>query len=210
MVLFNLLFAGFVVLAVQRSMLREIAKDTFLQHRIGVALLALVVVWSLRAGVSDGLGLHFFMLTSIHLLFGWRIATVLVAVVQVGMIAVGNETWLAFGINGFISGVIPIFVTFYIWRYVDKQEPPNPFVFIFGIAFFGSMLGVVASAAVLSSLYLITGTYDLEKLIAELWAFVPLVALPEGVLNGMLITGFIVFHPELVKLFDEQRYLGKP
>lgn len=208
-VLSNIFFLGFVLLAAGKPLWDELLNNPGLQHRVGVALILLILAWSLRAGVSDGLGLHFFMLTSIHLLFGWRIAIVLVAFVQLAMIALGRDAWLAFGINGLISGIIPIFVTFYIWRYVDRQDPPNPFVFIFGISFFGAMLGVVASALVLSLLYMATGTYELDKLLSEVWAFIPLVALPEGVLNGMVITGFVVFYPEVIKLFDERRYFKK-
>ena len=54
-----------------------------------------------------------------------------------------------------------------------------------------------------------SNTHSLSILIAEYWLFVPLIALPEATLNGILIAGLVVFKPEWVKLFDEQKYYGK-
>ena len=41
-------------------------------------------------------------------------------------------------------------------------------------------------------------------------AVVLLVTFPEGFLNGTLISAFAVFYPDMVKTYDDVRYLGKP
>ena len=82
----------------------------------------------------------------------------------------------------------------------------NPFAFIFGVGFAGAIVSVLASAVFVSVVYLATGTFSFYQLQYELWPFLPLIALPEGIINGMLIAGLVVFKPEWVLLFDEKKY----
>lgn len=205
---FNAFFLFTLVLAVLHVPWTELRRDPSLQHRLGFALLILVVIWSLRAGVSEGLGIHFFLMSSAHLMFGWHFALLMVALVQSGLVLFGVETGWALGINGISSGVIPILVTFYCWKVSERQGVYNPFVFIFGVAFAGAMLSVLMSAVFVSLVFLVSGLYSIAELRYELWAYLPLIALPEGIINGMLIAALIVFKPHWVRLFDERKYYG--
>lgn len=209
----NLIFNGFflmcVVLALTNIEWAALKHNASLQHRIGFTVVGLVLIWSLRAGVSEGLGIHFFLMTSIHLIFGWQYAMVLVALVQFGLVAVGTESLWTLGLNGISSGVIPVLVTFFCWKASERNQHYNPFVFIFGVAFGGAMLAILVSAGFVSALYLLAGVYQVSDLSYELWAYLPLIALPEGIMNGMLIAALIVFKPEWVRLFDERKYYGE-
>lgn len=209
----NLLFNAFFLLTLVLGALHvpwsELKRDTSLQHRIGFAILILVLIWSLRAGVSEGLGIHFFLMSSAHLIFGWQFAILMVALVQTGLVLFGVETVWALGINGISSGVIPILVTFFCWKTSERRGVYNPFVFIFGVAFAGAMLSILASAGFVSVVYLATGLYSVAELRYELWAYLPLIALPEGIMNGMLIAALTVFKPHWVRLFDERKYYGQ-
>ncbi|EAR07512.1 energy-coupling factor ABC transporter permease [Reinekea blandensis] len=208
----NLTLNGFfiltVFLAITHLPWRELKHDASLQHRLGFTILVLVLIWSLRAGVSEGLGIHFFLMTGVHLMFGWSFAILLVALVQCGLIVFGVESVWALGINGISSGVIPILVTFYCWKASERGGVYNPFVFIFGVAFAGAMLAILMSAVFVSVIFLLTGLYDVAQLRYEFWAYLPLIALPEGIINGMLIAAMIVFKPHWVRLFDEKKYYG--
>lgn len=204
--IFDLFFILFVLLAIQHLDWKRLVTDAGLQHRIGFSVVILILIWSLRAGVSEGLGLHFFMVTCFHLMFGWQITTLVVLFVQLGLVAVGTESLVALGMNGITSGVIPIFVTFFAWRYVERQGWFNPFAFIFGAGFGGAIASVLVSTLFISTVFLLTRTYTVAELSYELWAYMPLVALPEGILNGMIVAGLVTFKPEWVSLFDEDKY----
>lgn len=206
-VLLGLIFLLVVFFSCYTLNVSELKKDVDLQHRVGFATVMLVLIWSLRAGVSDGLGLHFYFITCFHLMFGWQTSIVLVCLVQVGMIFIGVESVWAIGANGLTSGVIPILSTYCCWLYVEKKRLFNPFAFIFLVAFGGAIAGVLMSAAFVSIVFLLTGAYDVAQLKNELWLFLPLIALPEGVLNGMVIAGLVVFKPDWVKMFDEKKYM---
>lgn len=204
--IFDGLFIVFTLLAVQHLNWKALLTDHSLQHRVGFSVVALIVIWSMRAGVSEGLGLHFFMVTCFHLMFGWQITILVVLFVQLGLVAFGVESIVALGMNGITSGVIPIFVTFFCWKTVERKQWYNPFAFIFGAGFAGAILSVLVSTFFISIVFLATGTYTVADLSYELWAYMPLVALPEGILNGMIIAGLVTFKPEWVLLFDEEKY----
>ncbi len=205
-VITNLLFAFVVLYALIKIPWKTVNEDSGLQHRVGFSVVLLVAIWSLRAGVSEGLGIHFYMITAFHLIFGWQVSIVLVCLVQLGMVLVGNESWLGLGMNGITSGLIPILVTYSCWRWIDSREVRNPFTFIFGTAFLGAILSVVASVSVLSLIFVVFGIYSWDQITNEYLVFIPLIALPEGILNGMLVASLVIFKPHWVKMYDEKRY----
>ena len=206
---FNLLLILALLLAWWHLDWRGLKTDPGLQHRFGFALVLLVCIWSLRAGVTDGLGIHFFMVTALHLVFGWQLAISAVVLVLLGLVWIGAEVWQGVGINGWVSGLVPILCTYGLWWWQQRIRLFNPFAFIFLVAFLGAALSVVASGLLMTLIYWGSNTHSLSILIAEYWLFVPLIALPEATLNGILISGLVVFKPEWVKLFDEQKYYGK-
>lgn len=205
--LLNLVFLGILFLSLKTYRWRDLASDNGLQHRLGFSAILLIVIWSLRAGLTEGLGIHFYLITCFHLMFGWQLSILLVFLVQIGMIVVGNETWHAFGINSITSGFIPICTTYLFWRFVEYKRYYNPFAFIFFIAFGGGAVAVIASGIFMTAIFLALDIYTFNLIVYEFWAFVPLISLPEGILNGMAIAALIVFKPSWVVMYDEEKYL---
>lgn len=203
---FNLLLGLILLLAWKFFPFQRIKKDTALQHRFGIALVLLVCIWSMRTGVSSGLGIHFFMVTTLHLVFGWQLAITAVFLALLGMVWIGNEAWQGIGINAWVSGVVPILCTYGFWRIQKAYQLYNPFVFIFMVTFLGAIVSVIASGLLMTAIMWLGAAYTLHDIVQQFWIFVPLIALPEAVLNGMFIAGLIVFKPEWVALFDEKRH----
>jgi len=200
------IYAGFMALAISYIDYRALSKDTGLQHRLGIAVVLLTILWSMRAGISDGLELHFFMVSALHLIFGWQLAMLVVFVVLLVLLAFGSATWYSMGLSGLVSGVIPILCTFAFWKLHKAKTPHNPFAFIFLVASLGAVVAVLVSGVFLSVVMLATGDATVFQLKNELWLLMPLMALPEGAINGMLIAALIVYVPDWVKLFEERRY----
>lgn len=208
--LFNVVYLLALGYALRTAPWHQVRADTSLQHRLGFSLVLVVIIWSLRAGVDQGLGIHFFMVTALHLVFGWRLALLVVTLGQLGMVLVGQEAWQGVGLNAVTSGLAPILTTWLVWRWQERNELYNPFVFIFAVAFGGAILSVLVSGLVMTAVFTLGGVYTLTEVKEAFWIFVPLIALPEGVLNGMLIAGLVVFRPEWVALFDEDKYYPEP
>lgn len=188
---------------------RAIIEDARVQHVIGFCTVILMIAWSLRAGISDGLGIHFFLITAVHLLMGWQLAIWVAALAIIGTIVLGLESLEGFGVNMLVSVIVPLLTNYTVWRIHDRSSATHPFSFIFLVAFLGGAVSVLASGAVMSILLWSQGIYSFEQISNEFWVFIPLIAAPEATINGMIISILIFNHPEWVRLFDQDRYLGK-
>ena len=205
---FDIAFVLLLILATGFMDWKELKADKELQHRFGASLVILVLIWSMRAGVSTGLGIHFFLVTTLHLVFGWQIALYSVALAMFGMVWIGCESWQGIGINGFVSGVVPILCTYILWKIQKRSRLNSPFAFVFLVAFLGAIISVIVSGLLMTVIFLGARVYSFDHIVSQFWIYVPLIALPEAVLNGMFITGLIVYKPDWVKLFDQKKYFN--
>lgn len=205
----NILAFAALVLALFFIHWRAIIEDSRVQHVIGFCTIVLMIAWSLRAGISDGLGIHFFLITAVHLLMGWQLAIWVAALAITGTIILGMESPEGFGINMLVSVIVPLLTNYCIWRLHDRSNATHPFSFIFLVAFLGGAVSVITSGLVMTMMLWIQGIYSIEQISNEFWVFMPLIAFPEATINGMIISILIFNHPAWVRLFDQNRYLGK-
>lgn len=195
-------------LAVKHLPTAELSSSRQLQHRVGFALFAMVLLWTLEASLNREVSFHFFLASTLHLVFGWHLAMLIIATTLALLTLFNLHSIWGYGLNLLISGFVPVLVTFCVWRWTERTQKLNPFVFILLIAFGGGVLSVLVSMLVVSLMLLTVTSLSLESIVSDYWAFIPLLALPEGVINGMLIAGLIVFRPEWVRLYDEKKYTG--
>jgi uncharacterized membrane protein len=196
-----------LAVAVWRAPWRRLLEHSELQHVFLGAAVSIALLWSVRAGISPGLGIHFIGMTLLTLMFGWQLALVVSGLALTMVCVLGLDVWEGFGINGLVVGVIPVAVSFGIYRLVERYLPNHLFIYIFVTAFFGAMVAVAMSAVVM--VLLLTGSelYSYSKISYEYLAYLPLIMFPEGVLNGMLATIFVVFKPLWMSTFDDAKYL---
>lgn len=177
-----------------------------MDHVLGAALASLLLLWSLRAGVTPGLGFHFLGVTVLTLMFGWALALLGTVVVGIGMAAFDRLDWAALSATILLVGVLPVVISHGIQRVVTQRLPANPFVYIFLCGFFGAILAAfVAVMAVVVTLVALD-VYAFERIAREYLPFLPLYLFPEGLMNGMLTAVFVGMKPEWLRTFDEDRY----
>ena len=205
----NALAISALILALFFIHWHAIVEDSRIQHIIGFCTIALMIAWSLRAGISDGLGIHFFLITAVHLLMGWQLAIWVAALAIIGTIILGQESPEGFGINMLVSVIVPLLTNYTIWRLHDRSKATHPFSFVFLVAFLGGAISVIASGLVMTLMLWTLGVYSFEQIANEFWVFIPLIAFPEATINGMIISILIFNHPQWVRLFDQNRYFGK-
>lgn len=167
-----------------------------------------IVLWSMRAEAAPGLAFHLLGMTAFTLVFGWALGLVGSAVVLLGATLNGAGGWASFGLNGLVMGALPVTATYGILRWAQRHLPRNPFVYLFVNAFGAGAIGMCASVLVGALLLWWGGAHDGARIAYEFLPYLPLVALPEALLNGMLLSVLIGLRMDWVYTFDADVYLG--
>lgn len=170
------------------------------------AIVALVLLWSMRADVTPGLSLHFLGITALTLIVGWSLALVVGTLAYTGYVLVGMAGWEGLGIGVLVSVLLPATLTqllLYVARYT---LPPNFFIYIFVNAFAAAILSALTVGMVTAGLFWAAGLYSWDQLVHNYIRMMPLLALPEGVVNGMVMTALALVAPHWVLSFDEDFY----
>jgi uncharacterized membrane protein len=104
--------------------------------------------------------------------------------------------------------VVPVLTSYAVLKLTQKYLVDNFFVYIFVVAFFGA--GIAVAASRLSSILLLSlvDAYPDAKLIGESLLYLPLFMFPEAFITGMLISVFVVYRPDWVVTFDDERYIN--
>lgn len=185
--------------------------DNSQMHVWFATIVALSLVWSLRAGAKPGLHLHLLGATAFTLMFGRQLAliglSVVLAAVTFNAGLKGIAGWQAFALNALALIVVPVFVAHLMLRLVEKYLPPNIFVYFFVAAFFGGALAAVSSGAFSGLLFWGAGLYSIDLLMSDYLPFYILLGFAEAWLNGAAITLMVVYFPRWVGSFDDRRYL---
>lgn len=188
---------------------RIIADNRILQHMLFGATVLLMALWSMRAGISPGLGIHFLGMTVMTLVFGWDLAVLAASLVLIGMALIGKESWDGLFVNGVCSVLFPIGATYLIHWFVENRMSKNFFVFLFVGGFIGAGISTAVGGLATSAVLVLDGVYDLNKIYLEYIRYLPLIMFPEGLLNGIFLTGMLVFHPDWVRYFDAKGYIDE-
>ena len=207
----NALFFLVLIAAATQSPVKKLLANTPSQHVYFGAMVALLLLWGVKAGISPGLGFHHLGATIFALMFGWPLAIFgLSAILLLSLLLEHAEVTMqlmAFGINGLLSIVVPVFTSCVILKLSHRYLPDNFFIYIFVAAFFGAGLAVAASRLVSIAVLGLAGVYSDAKLVQESLLMMPLFMFPEAFITGMLISIFVVYKPSWVITFQDERYL---
>jgi uncharacterized membrane protein len=200
------LFVLILVAALRSIDWQALRKDQALQHSFFGAAVVLGFLWQLRAGISPGLAIHIFGLTVITLMLGWGLAVLSGLLALVITVILGKEPPIMYAANGLITVMIPALVTHAIMRWERRRNFRNFFAYIFFCGFFGAGISVAIAGLSMCLLLWTSGTYDFDELVHEYIRYLPLFMLPEGFINGVFVTGLMVFHPDRLTTLDQRRY----
>ena len=184
--------------------------DRALQHRFLGASVLLLLVWQIKVDISIGVAIHFLGITSLTLVFGWPLAMLSVVFAQLGLLYTSGDALSSFALNFLLNGAVPIGVTWCCHRFIESKEPRNPFVFIMGTGFAGCLIGCLAVCVMGVALLWLGGRFEFSQGATDYLAFLPLVLIPEAVINGMFISSLSILHPQWVTAFNDERYFQAP
>ena len=177
------------------------------QHVLLGGLLALLLLWLMTFRVIEDVRIHLLGVTTLTLIVGWRFAVlgataVLFAYLWWERFPMGTAplAWL-------FTVLVPATTTRLLAHLLRRHGLRNLFVYMLGAGFGGGLLSVlVLGALALPTFYLMGQEAWVAGALAN-WMFIVLLMFPEGFINGMLVTAFTVFYPDVVKTFDDAYYL---
>jgi uncharacterized membrane protein len=164
-------------------------------------------LWAMKAESQTGLGLHFLGTTAMVLVFGWRLALVGTAAALVALTALGRYDWASLGVNGLVTVVLPVLLANRLHALVYRVFPKHYFVYVIVSAHFSSMIVIAAAIVTSAALLWAVGAYPLSTLGRDYLVFLPIAMLPEGFLNGAILSMLTAWKPEWVRTFDDRDYI---
>lgn len=204
---FNSLFLFILIFAATRVAFKRFLQNVPNQHVYFGAMVFLFLLWGIRAGVSPGLGFHHLGATMFTLMFGWPLAIFGLSTIMLASVLLQHNELVSIGTNGCLSIVVPVMASQAVLKLSQKYLPDNFFIYIFVAAFFGAGVAVAASRLLSIVLLSLVEAYPDAKLIAESLLYTPLFMFPEMFITGMLISIFVVYKPDWVVTFDDERYI---
>lgn len=171
------------------------------------SIVALTALWSLRAEVLPGLSLHFLGLAAVTLVIGPDLTLISGMAAMVAYAGFGFAGWQDLGLDYLFMVLVPVLVTYGLSRASQRWLPPNFFIYLFIDVFLSAILGTVLVGLLVAGFVIALGLYDTDTVLRGYVSMLPLQALPEGVVNGMVMTAFALLVPQWVISFDDERYI---
>lgn len=201
-VLFGLVVAWNAVGAPWKLLHRNLLEAVYLG-----AVVLMTGLWWMKAESQTGLGLHFLGITAMVLVFGWRLALVGAAAALLVLTTLGRYEWGALGANGLITVVLPVWLANRLHAIVYRFFPKHYFVYLLVAAHFSSMIVIAAVVLASAALLWASGAYPADVLVRDYLVFLPIAMLPEGFINGAVLSMLTAWKPEWVRTFDDRDYI---
>ena len=202
----NLFTLLLLVLILRRAPWRRLQKLDILNVFMGAAV-TLLMMWSIKAGIKPGLNFHMLGGTLLTLMFGPWLALAVLSMVLCAITLLGAAGWASIGANFLLMAALPVLLSYSIFRAADRHLPNHLFVYIFVNGFVGAGLAMVTCGLTAATLLRIVGTYTSSYLGSQYLPFFILMGWSEAMLTGMAITLMVVYRPEWVCTFSDERYL---
>lgn len=171
------------------------------------AVVAVGIVWTLRAGIEPGLNYHLLGMTALCLMFDWQFALIAASLVLLVTTWWGPAGWEAFPLNALVMGALPILFTRLLLYLGQLYLPHNFFIYIFLNAFLAGVLGMLLCGLAAAAILGLAGADSTALAGGEYLLFIPMLMFGEGFLNGMSMTLLVAYKPRWVATFHDRWYL---
>ncbi len=173
---------AFVVLLATfpREFFPKLKSDKPYQHLVFATAVFLFVLWSLQAGVREGLSIHFLGVTTLVLSHGWRIANFIclaptALLVAFGLLSPGDVG--AFAVTSFLlPGLFSYLIFVLTYQYLTRHL----FIYIFVAGFISAALTIVLSMVLTAVWLWLEGRYPWETISHDYLQLSLLVWFPEA------------------------------
>jgi len=202
----HLLLWPVLALAALKAPWFQLRESESLNVLLGVTV-AVLALWTVSARIADGVSFHLLGATLLTLMFGWQFAVLCLCVVLAAVTANGDAGWQALPVNAVLTVLVPVAVSAACHELARRLLPPNFFVYIFSSAFFAAALSMLAAGAASTAVLASADSVQIMAPAGGYFLFFVLLAFPEAFVTGMLMTLFVVYRPQWVSSFSDERYL---
>ena len=171
------------------------------------SVVCVLMLWTLRTEVQDGLYWHVSGMVFMTLMWGWSLALIGGALAVLGLTIAGLNDWGGYAPTLWLAVVLPATLTQIVLGLVRAYLPKHFFVFVFVNAFFCGGLVAVVLAFAAALMMIAGGSMEWARLSNEFLVLVPLMVFPEAFINGGITTMLIGLRPEWVWSFRDEEYI---
>lgn len=176
-------------------------------HVLSGGVLALAVLWSVRAGLPHGIVIHLLGTGGLSLMVGVPFGLLGGAAVAIVASAVHGTPWAAVPTQFLAGVVLPVLTVHAVLRLSQRFLPPNFFVYVFVACFFGAALASLVAGLAGAAAFVAGGAVPADVMLGEYVPYLLFLAFGEGTLTGMALTLAVVYRPQWVATFDDAFYL---
>ncbi len=166
-----------------------------------------VVLWSMQATVSGNFTFHLLGMAGLTLALGVPLAMISAALVVAVHIGIHGGQWANLAVVWLTLGAGAILTVAGVLRAAERWLPPNFFIYIFVVAFFGSALSLAVAGMLALLVFAAASGITLGKALGQYAPYLIQLGFGEATLTGMIITLGVVYRPQWVATFDDARYL---
>ncbi len=202
------LIADFLLLPVLFLIYKTFPKQWFAQYyNIFMATcVGLMLLWSMKAGIHDGMTYHYLGATLLTLMFGWQLAILGIMIEVLSLVLMDVVEWQVFAVNVFFMGVIPVIISSFVLFLVERIEN-NHFIIYFFAGTFANAAITVGISVYITSLFMVAGgAYSYDYIAYEYMPYIFLMIYPEAFLTGLVVIIVLVNFPQWLRSFDDNKY----
>lgn len=182
--------------------------ETGYQHLVLISMIVLSLMWSVQAGIREGLNLHFLCVTVLVLSHGWRIASVICLFPTLLLIAFHKVPLIDAGMFAMTTFLLPGLFSYAVFYWSYHHLPRHLFIYIFVAGFINAALTIVLQIFLTSAWFWMDGRYSWEVIFSDYMQLAALIWFPEALLNGGAITMMSVYRPHWLRTFYDNEYLS--
>ena len=167
------------------------------------------LIWMMRATLQSGLNIHLSGAMLMTLMFGWRLGVLGMSLICVLVSLWGDNMPENLGMTVFINAYISISLCYLFFLIIEALLPRNLYIYLFVTAFFGAIITFSITGTVSALVLVMFNIFPWSVLLNEYLPFYYLMSFAEAFTTCGLITLLIVYRPQWVYTFRDERYLSK-
>lgn len=187
---------------------RDLAAPTRQHGWMGLTV-ALLLAWTMRAPVGNGMDLHLAGASLAALMFGARLAALSLAVVLAVLAFTGRIALEGLALQGIAYALLPALLTVAIQRLVEARLPRNVFVYIFVTGFAGTLAANILATLAFAGMAWLFDASPQAALSNDYLSYRLLLCWGEAMLTGMLVAIFVAYRPQWMTTFRDEIYLAR-
>lgn len=169
----------------------------------------LSVFWFFRLTPPQAPDLHFLLVTALTLTLGFRLALISASVVLLALLVFGQIDWSLVGIYGLTTVMVPVTLSYSVYAWLFHRLTRHFLVYVFLCAFLPAALVLSISMGLMGGYMIVDGLYEFQAINDNYWLVIVLLAFPEALLNGAIMTMLVVFKPNWVHTFHDKFYFDQ-